>query len=313
MSHVFKAFFSSLRLDSQVGLKGRSQGRLKNPLQTALGALTAWSRFMHRATWLPLLGCCLLLGTIFSCNHLTPAAQAKLTGESVVYTVNDRAYEGYFAKNDSLGDQQPLVFLIHDWNGLGDYEKRRTDMLAQQGYAAFAIDLYGQGVRPTTVAESQAESGKLYNDRAELRSRLFGSLEAAQALPGIDSARIVAIGYCFGGAAALEFARSGADLNGFVSFHGGLATPEGQDYQNVRGSVLILHGADDPVAPMSEVAALADAMTAGGVDFDLEIYGGVHHSFTEWSATGDVTQYDPEADRKSWAALLTFLADQWRV
>jgi dienelactone hydrolase len=238
-------------------------------------------------------------------------ARADIIDQTVVYTVAGEPYEGYFVRNEGFGDRQPVVMLIHDWDGLGDYEQRRAQMLAERGYAAFAVDLYGQGIRPTTTDEAQAESGKLYQDRAALRERLFASLAQAQTLAGVDPDQVVAIGYCFGGAAALEFARAGADIDGFVSFHGGLGTPAGQDYGQASGPILVLHGADDPVAPMAEVAALADELTAAEVEFDMEIYGGARHSFTVWPADGDSSRYDAQADIKSWDALLDFLSAQF--
>jgi dienelactone hydrolase len=238
--------------------------------------------------------------------------QAEIVNQSVVYTVAGQPYEGYFVRNEGFGDEQPLVLLVHDWDGLGPYEQRRAQMLAEQGYAAFAVDLYGQGVRPTTPEDSRAESGKLYQDRAALRDRLFASLAQAQTMTGVDPERVAILGYCFGGAAVLEFARAGADLDGFVSFHGGLVTPEGQDYSQAAGPLLILHGADDPVAPMTQVADLADTLTEAGVDFDMEIYGGARHSFTVWSADRDSSRYDAQADVKSWQALLQFLNETLR-
>ena len=238
-------------------------------------------------------------------------AKADIITESIVYEIDGQPYEGYFALNEGFGDEQPIVMLIHDWNGVGDYEQRRVQMLAEQGYAAFAADLYGQGVRPTNPDDSRAESSKLYSDRATLRQRLFAGLAQAQSLPSVDPEQVVAIGYCFGGASVLEFARAGADIDGFVSFHGRLSTPEGQDYSQVQGPILILHGADDPVAPMAEVAALADAMTSAGVEFDMEIYGGARHSFTVWSADRDTSRYDAKADTESWKALLEFLDKQF--
>mgnify|MGYP006271353083 CR=1 FL=1 len=234
-------------------------------------------------------------------------ARAEIIAEPVVYSIAGQPFEGYYALNTGFGDDQPVVMVIHDWNGLGDYEKRRAEMLAENGFAAFAVDLYGQGVRPSNVEESRAESGKLYQDRKTMRNRLFAGLEQVQMMDGVDPNRVVAIGYCFGGAAALEMARAGADVDGYGVFHGGLETPEGQDYSQTQGKILILHGADDPVAPMETVAQLAQELTAAGVDFDMEIYGGAQHSFTEWSADRDGARYNPEADLKSWDALLSFL------
>ena len=189
------------------------------------------------------------IACIFGLTAIT--AKAQIVAEPVVYEIDGQPFEGYFAMNEGFGDDQPIVMLIHDWNGIGDYEQRRVEMLAEQGYAAFAVDLYGQGVRPTTTEESQAQSSKLYSDRATMRQRLFEGLAEAQSMMGVDPDRVVAMGYCFGGAAALEFARAGADIDGFVSFHGGLTTPEGQDYSQAQAPILILHGGNDPVAPMS--------------------------------------------------------------
>lgn len=239
-------------------------------------------------------------------------AKAAIIAEPVVYEIDGQPYEGYFALNAGFGDQQPIVLLIHDWNGIDEYEKRRVQMLAEQGYAAFAADLYGKGVRPKTSDQSQTESGKLYRDRPTLRKRLLAGLAQAQSMPGVDPDRVVAIGYCFGGASVLEFARAGAALDGFVSFHGGLATPEGQNYSQVKGPILILHGGDDPVAPMSQVAALADALNAAGVEYDMEIYGGARHAFTVWTADQDSSRYDATADIQSWDALREFLDKQLR-
>lgn len=248
---------------------------------------------------------CLAVACIIGLTAIT--AKADIITEPVVYEIDGQPYEGYFALNEGFGDEQPIVLVIHDWNGIGDYEKRRVQMLAEQGYAAFAADLYGQGIRPTNPEQSREESSKLYADRATLRQRLFAGLAQAQQLSGVDPERVVAIGYCFGGASVLEFARAGADIDGFVSFHGGLATPDDQDYSQVKGAILILHGADDPVAPMTQVAELADAMTKANVEYDMEIYGGARHSFTVWSANRETSRYDAMADTKSWDALLQFL------
>jgi dienelactone hydrolase len=239
-------------------------------------------------------------------------AKADIVAEPVVYDINGQPFEGYFAINEGFGDDQPIVLLIHDWNGIDDYEQRRAQMLAERGYAAFAADLYGQGVRPRNPEESRTESGKLYQNRDTMRQRLFAGLAAAQARTGVEPERVVAMGYCFGGAAVLEMARAGADIDGFVSFHGGLETPEGQDYSQAQGPILVLHGGNDPVAPMSQVAALAEELNAAGVEYDMEIYGGGLHSFTVWGANSETSRYDAQADIQSWDALLTFLDKQLR-
>ena len=237
---------------------------------------------------------------------LSPDAKAEIVAEPVVYNLNGQPFEGYFAFNQNFGETQPLVLLVHDWNGLDDYEQRRAQMLAEQGYAAFAVDLYGQGVRPTTPDESRAQSRALYSDRATMRARLMAGLAQAQAQAGVDSSQVVAIGYCFGGAAVLEMARAGMDVDGFVSFHGSFETPEGQDYSRTQGRILVLHGSDDSAAPIADVAQLAAELDEANVDFAMEIYGGVDHAFTVWS---DAERYDGMADRRSWRALMTFLGE----
>lgn len=240
---------------------------------------------------------------------LTTSAKAAIVTESVVYEIAGEPYEGYFALNEGYGDSQPLVLVVHDWDGIDEYEQRRAQMLAELGFAAFVVDLYGQGVRPETTEASREQSGMLYADRQTMRDRLFAGLEQAQMMPSVDPERVAIMGYCFGGSAVLEMARAGAPLEGFVSFHGGLGTPEGQDYSAVAGPLLILHGTDDPVAPIDQVAQLAKELNAASVDYEMELYGGVDHAFTVWSAA---ERYDPEADLKSWNALLAFLDDQLR-
>ncbi|MEO1068947.1 MAG: dienelactone hydrolase family protein, partial [Cyanobacteria bacterium J06638_6] len=214
---------------------------------------------------------------------LSPQAKASIVAESVVYTIDGQPFEGYLAVNENFGGDRPLVLVVHDWNGLDDYEKRRAQMLAEQGYAAFAVDLYGQGVRPSNTDESRAESGKLYADRATMRARLTAGLDQAQMMAGVDGNRVAAIGYCFGGAAVLEMARAGMGVDGFVAFHGGLSTPEGQDYSKTPGRILVLHGSADGAVPMADVAQLAAELDAANVDFNMEIYGGADHAYTVWN------------------------------
>lgn len=237
---------------------------------------------------------------------LSTEARANIVAEPVVYSLGGQPFEGYFAFNQNFGETQPLVLLVHDRDGLGDYEKRRAQMLAEQGYGAFAVDLYGQGVRPASPDAARAQTRALYGDRATMRARLMAGLTQAQAQPGVDGSQVVAIGYCFGGAAVLEMARAGMDVDGFVSFHGSFDTPDGQDYSQTQGRILILHGSADDAAPMADVAQLATELDAAEVDFDMEIYGGVDHAFTIWS---DAHRYDGMADRRSWQTLMTFLGE----
>ena len=147
-------------------------------------------------------------------------AHARIDGQPVTYQVDGKTYEGFYARNARMQGSQAVVLIVHDWDGLGEYERRRARMLAEQGYAAFAIDLYGQGVRPRTLADKKARSGELYADRDEMRARMAGALGQLAELPGADTDRIAAIGYCFGGSAVLELARSGRDTCFMGSFLG---------------------------------------------------------------------------------------------
>ena len=251
-----------------------------------------------------------MIRTVTSTLALTAAlaagpAAAELTGEAFDYEVDGTTFEGYVARNTDLEETRGTVLIVHDWDGLTDYERQRADMLAALGYTAVAIDVYGKDNRPTSMEENQARSGELYADREMFRARLNGSLEAAMELEGVTD-DVVLMGYCFGGAAALEAARSGMDIDGFVSFHGGLPTPEGQDYSATDAPVLLLHGTADPVSGPADLAAVVAEMLDAGVEHDAQLYGGARHSFTVWGSN----DYDLEADQASWAALLEFLGEE---
>lgn len=221
-------------------------------------------------------------------------------GAAVRYQVNGQAYEGYYI---SPSAKAPLVVLIHDWDGLTDYEVKRAHMLADAGYAVFAADLFGAGVRPTEMKDKRQHTGELYKDRKKMRALMNGALETA----GQRGARIentVVAGYCFGGAAVLEWARSGANLKGFATFHGGLKTPEGQDYSQTKGRLLVMHGSADSAIPMNQFAALTNELEAAGVSHEMITYSGAQHAFTVFGGS----RYQEEADKKSWKRFQEFLA-----
>ena len=223
------------------------------------------------------------------------------TGTSVTYQVNGQSYEGYYI---SPSDQAPLVLLIHDWDGLTDYEVKRADMLADLGYAVFALDLFGAGVRPTEMQDKRQHTGELYKNREKMRALMNGALDTAKK-KGANIENAVVAGYCFGGAAVLELARSGADLKGFATFHGGLQTPEGQNYTNTRGKILIMHGSADSAITMDQFADLAKELESTGVAHEMITYGGAQHAFTVFGGG----RYQEAADKKSWQRFTEFLAD----
>ena len=224
------------------------------------------------------------------------------TGSAVTYQVNGESYEGYYI---SPSNQAPLVLLIHDWDGLTDYEIKRANMLADLGYAVFAADLFGAGVRPTEVKDKRQHTGELYKDRKKMQALMNGALDAAKARGArVDNA--VVAGYCFGGAAVLELARSGADLKGFATFHGGLKTPAGQNYATTKGEILIMHGSADSAITMNQFAALAQELEAAGIAHEMITYGGAQHAFTVFGGK----RYQETADKKSWKRFQEFLADR---
>jgi dienelactone hydrolase len=229
---------------------------------------------------------------VFSCSALA-------AGKSVSYNVNGEAFEGYYT---SPAADAPLVLLIHDWDGLTDYEVKRAEMLSDLGYAVFAADLFGAGIRPTEVSDKRQHTGELYKDRAKMRTLLNAALATAQS-NGANINDAVAMGYCFGGATVLEFARSGADLKGFVTFHGGLSTPVGQDYSRTKGNVLIMHGSADTAITMDDFARLGSELEQAGVSHEMISYGGAPHAFTVFGSK----RYREDADRRSWQRFTQFL------
>ena len=222
-------------------------------------------------------------------------------GGSVTYQVDGQSYEGYFT---SPSDRAPFVLLVHDWDGLTDYEIKRANMLADLGYAVFALDLFGAGVRPTEVKDKRQHTGELYQNRDKMRALMKAALDTAKN-KGANIENAVVMGYCFGGAAVLELARSGADLKGFATFHGGLKTPQGQNYSNTRGKILIMHGSADTAITMDQFVDLAKELESAGVDHEMITYGGAQHAFTVFGGN----RYQEAADKKSWRRFTEFLAD----
>ncbi len=232
-----------------------------------------------------------------------PVLSASM-GEKITYTVNGKPYEGFY-----IAPQQnsPLVLIIHDWDGLTDYEVKRAHMLAEMGYAVFAADLFGAGVRPTEVADKRQHTGELYKDRAKMRALMLAALEEAKK-KGADTQKAVAMGYCFGGAAVLELARAGAKLKGFATFHGGLSTPQGQDYSKTQGEILVMHGTADSAITMDDFAELASELERTGVKHEMVTYSGAPHAFTVFGSD----RYREDADRKSWERFSAFLSERLR-
>ncbi len=241
---------------------------------------------------------------IMCCVALMLSFSVQAGGAFVNYENDGKAYEGYYI---SPADDAPLVLLVHDWDGLTEYEVKRADMLAGLGYAVFAADLFGKGIRPTEVTDKRQHTGELYQDRGKMRSLLRAALSAAKS-SGADPSNAVAMGYCFGGAAVLELARSGDRLKGFATFHGGLATPAGQNYSNTQGTLLIMHGTADKNISMQDFASLAAELENSGVAHEMITYGGAPHAFTVFGSD----RYREKADRDSWQRFTDYLQQTLR-
>jgi dienelactone hydrolase len=242
----------------------------------------------------------------------TSSARADLVTRTVEYQQGDAVLEGYLAYDGGGPARKPGVLVFPDWTGVGPYVRQRVEQLAALGYVALAADVYGKGIRPDNPRDAGALAGKYKADRALLRARARAGLAELVAQPNVLPGKVAAVGYCFGGTAALELARAGADLAGVVTFHGGLDTPTPADAKDIKAKVLVLHGADDPNVPPAQVAAFEDEMRAAGVDWQLVKYSGAVHSFTNPAAGDDNSKgsaYNARADRRSWQAMKAFFAE----
>lgn len=245
----------------------------------------------------------LTLVTLTSSN-----AVAALKSEVVAYKQGDVVMQGYLVYDDSLVGQRPGIIVFPEWWGLNDYVRMRADMLAKLGFVAFAADVYGDGLVAKDAQEAGALSTRYKSDRPLLRNRAEAALAVVKALPLVDSGRMAAIGYCFGGTTALELARNGADIKAAASFHGSLNTPSPQDAKRIRAKILVLHGADDPFVPPEEVRAFEKEMKDVAVGYEFIAYPGAVHGFTNPANKGDIpgALYDADADEKSWQAMKDF-------
>ena len=226
----------------------------------------------------------------------------------IEYRDGDALLEGRLSWDDSVNEPRPGVLVSHTIAGRGPLEEGKADQLAALGYVAFALDLYGKGVRGETLDENRVLMNGQLADRAAMQRRLLSALKTMRAQPEVDESKVGAIGFCFGGLCVLDIARTGEDLAGIVSFHGLFGAPGNTQGNHIRAKVLVLHGWDDPMATPDAVQSLATELTSMGADWQLHAYGNTMHAFTNPAAndTDRGTVYDADADRRSWQAMTNF-------
>ena len=243
------------------------------------------------------------------------AAQAVVKTKTIEYRDGDATLKGVLAWDDAAGGKRPGVLVVHEWWGLSDYEKRRARMLAQLGYVAFAVDMYGTGKHTDKPEQAKAWMQAVTTDVEWWRERAMKGVEILRGNKLVEASDVAAIGYCFGGGTVLQMAYGGADIDGVVSFHGSLPAADEEAIKKIKTRILVLHGSDDPFVPDEMAAQFERKLETGDIDWQMIIYGGERHSFTVPDAERkgiDNLKYDPKADRRSWAKLMSFLDELFR-
>jgi len=223
--------------------------------------------------------------------------------DEVAYGIDGETFSGYYAPADN---PRGLVLIVHDWDGLTDYERRRADMLAEAGYDAFTLDMFGEQTPTQTVEHRRAATGALYANRERMRTLLYEGLAQARARSSAEG--LVVMGYCFGGAVTLEMARSerADQAAGYATFHGGLATPEGQTWSGDEPPILVMHGGADRSVTVNQVVAFWRELESAGTPYTIEVYSGAPHGFSVF----DSSRYHERADTESWEAFMDFLDER---
>jgi dienelactone hydrolase len=236
-------------------------------------------------------------------------AHAKVITEPIAYTHNGVSLEGYLAYDDAVSGKAPGVLVVHEWWGLNDYARERAEQLAQMGYVAFALDMYGKGKSTEHPDQAAAWMKEINGNMDQWQKRAMAGLDVLKKQPRVDTSRLAAIGYCFGGATVQVLAYGGADLKGVVSFHGSLVPPSADQAGQTKAKILICHGAQDPMNKPEALTTYANAMNASSIDWQLIVYGGTRHSFTNPDADKRgmaALAYNPSADRRSWQHMQFF-------
>lgn len=252
---------------------------------------------------------------LFLIMALSSTASAALQTRDVSYTAGDTVMQGYLAYDDAVDGKRPAILVVHEWWGHNSYARKRAEMLAELGYTALAIDMYGEGRTAAHPEDAGKFAGEIRNNLPVAKDRFSAAVEVMKNEPTVDSDKIAAIGYCFGGSVVLEMARTGYDLAGVVSFHGSLATANPAGTGEVKAAVLVLNGADDPFVTAEEIEMFKKEMESAGAAYRFVNYPGARHSFTNPDADrvgsefGLPLAYDKEADTLSWLAMQDFFKE----
>lgn len=235
----------------------------------------------------------------------------SIISNTLNYLDGDVVLEGFFAYDDSITARRPAVIISHAWAGRDAFAMEKAKKIAELGYFAFALDMYGAGKTGKNPDENGQLMQPFMTDRALLQRRITAALTAVKLLPWVDDKNIAAIGFCFGGLCVLDLARTGTDIKGVVSFHGLLAGADNLKNIPIKAKVLVLHGNDDPMVPVQDVIKLQQELTTAGADWQVHSYGGTMHAFTN-PVANDVsfgTVYQATADKRSWQSMINFFAE----
>ena len=247
---------------------------------------------------------------------VTGTAQAEIKTRTIEYKSGDTTLKGYLAYDDAQSDRRPGIVIYPEWWGLTDYPKHRAQMLAELGYVAFAADMYGDGKTTDNPQQAGQWIGELKQNPQIMVGRAQAAVDTLRAQSQVDTTRIGAIGYCAGGSVALELARSGADLTALVTFHAGLAAANPSQTKTIKPAILICNGGDDTYVSAQEIESFKVEMRQHNVDWQLNTYGGAHHSFTNPDADRHKMMniaYNAGADYRSWRDMKQFFEQKFRL
>ena len=256
---------------------------------------------------------------ILSLALLPLTAGAAVKTDEVSYLVGDKEFTGYLTYDDATESRRPGVLVVHEWWGHNAYARKRAEMLAELGYTAFALDMYGTGKLAEHPDDAKAFMQAVTANMPEAEKRFAMAKAVLQSHPTVDPDRVAALGYCFGGGIVLHMARTGIDLDGVVSFHGSLATQSPAQPGNVKARVLVFNGAADPFVPPEQVEAFKREMREAGASLEFFDYEGVQHSFTNPGADAVGKKfamplvYDKQADQDSWQRTQVFFKEIFRA